>query len=289
MAEQTRLQLIGQAFAALADAESARFARELARVLSSLERDLLGMVQGVRAGKRGVLAQVGRLITLRREIREALDASGYSTLATRASLDVVEGMAQVASRSRLVAAGAAMGRVSPSRLKAMASLFRLDLLGIGEALAHQVWRSAVLSIYTNRPAAGIVADLAKAIEKSRAQAQTLFDTQSSILGRQMVAEEEAAPDQAYLYVGPADGKVREWCVDHLGMVMTKPRIEALDNGQLPNPYLTAGGYNCRHSWLAVSDPALIALANTGERAPGYAEMVTRANEARDYLKRRRAA
>lgn len=291
MAEQDRLQLVGQSFASLADSESALFARELGRVLAVLERDLLALVQGVREGNRGILSRVGRLLTLRREIRLALEQAGYQALITRASIDVVEGMARVASRSRIAQAGAALGRVSPQRLQGLANLMRADLLGIGDTLAHQVWRSAVLGIYSNRPAQTIVAELAKAIEKSRAQAQTLFDTQTSVIGREIVAAEETEPDQAYLYVGPTDGRVRDWCLEHLGQVMTRERIEALDNGQLPNPFLTGGGYACRHSWLAVSDPDLIALVNTGERAPGYAERVSEAREARKVLKfrRRRAA
>lgn len=83
--------------------------------------------------------------------------------------------------------------------------------------------------------------------------------------------------------------MRDWCLDHLGLVMTKDRIDALDNGQLPNAFLTGGGYNCRHTFLAVSDPDLIALANTGQRAPGYETRIVEARDARAFLKRRRAA
>jgi hypothetical protein len=289
MAEQDRLQLIGQAFASLADTESARFSRELGRVLAALERDLLGLVAGVREGRRGVLARVGRLLTLRTEIRQALEASGYSALITRASLDAVERMAATAT-GRIVTQGAAMGRVSPERLRVLAELMRADLLGVGETLAHQVWRSAMFSVYTDRPVSEIVGVLAKAIEKSRAQAQTLFDTQVSIVGRQIVAAEPTADDQqAYLYVGPVDGMVREWCLSQIGMVRTQPAIEALDNGQLPNPFITGGGYNCRHSWMAVSDPELIALADTGTRAPGFGERVDRARAFKAGRKTQRSA
>jgi hypothetical protein len=271
MAEQDRLQLLGQTFASLADTESARFARELSRVLAVLERDLVGLVAGVREGRRGVLSKVGRLLTLRKEIREALTRAGYSALATRTSLDVVERMAMAAQSSAIVRESAALGQVTAARLKTLAGLMREDLLGVGETLAHQVWRSAVFSIYTDRPVKDVVSDLAKAIEKSRAQAQTLFDTQVSIVGRQVVAQEPKTGDDAYLYVGPVDGVVRPWCREQLGMVRSKAAIDALDNGQLPNAFVTAGGYNCRHSWMAVSEPELLALKDTGTRAPGYEE------------------
>lgn len=289
MPEQDRLQLVGQSFANLADRESSRFASELGRVLAQLERDLLGMVQDVKAGKRSALAKVGRLLMLRKEIRAALDSSGYSHLVTRAAIDVVDGMAGIAARSKIAQAGARLGTVSPARLKTLAELFRQDLLGVGQQMAHQVWRSSVLALYTNRPAAEIVGHLAKAIEKSRAQAQTLFDTQVSVIGREIVAAEETTPDQAFLYVGPVDGRTREWCLERVGKVYTRDAIDAMDNGALPNVFITAGGYACRHSWMAVSDPDLIAIANTGERAEGYAEMVARARAAKAFLKHRKAA
>lgn len=289
MAEQDRLQLAGQSFASVADSASARFSRELGRVLAVLERDLLGLVGGVRDRQRTVLSRVGRLLTLRREIRQALDASGYSALVTRASLDVVDRMASVVSRSRLVASSAALGTVSPARVRAVASLLRADLLGLGETLAHQVWRASVLGIYTGQPSSVLVKNLAQAIDRSRAQAQTLFDTQTSIAGRQIIAAETQASEQAYLYVGPVDGVVRPFCLEQLGMVRSRPSIDALDNGQLPNVFLTGGGYNCRHSWMAVSDPDLLALVDSGVRAPGFADRVETARAFKAARSTRRAA
>lgn len=285
MPEQDDLQLVGRTFAAVADTESARFARALGAVLRQLERDLLGLIQDVRAKDRTVFSRLGRLLTLRKEIRQALTDAGYSAIVTRSAIDAVSRMADAATGSSIVRASASLGRVSPARLEAMAKLMRADLLGLGDTLAQQLWRAALTGLYTQTPTEQILAGLQKQIDKSRAQIQTLYDTQVSVVGRQIVADEPKADErQAYLYVGPADGVVRDWCVQHLGLVMTQDAIEKLDNGQLPNPFLTGGGYNCRHSWLAVSDPELIALANTGQRAPGYDAMVARAKAAREVLK-----
>lgn len=274
MAEQDRLQLAGQTLASVADTESARFARELARVLAQVERDLLALVG--RTKTRSTVATLGRLLGLRRDLRKAIEASGYPQMVTRVSIDAVERMAQAVAGNRLIAQGMALGRISQARLGAMAGLLRLDLLGLGDTLSHQVWRAAVLGSYSAKAQDALVKAIATAVERTLAQAQTIFDTQVSILGRQIVAQEATEPEQAYLYVGPVDGRVREWCLEHLGLVKTKDQIEALDNGQLPNPLLTGGGYNCRHSWLAVSDPALIALVNTDQRAEGFDARVAQA-------------
>lgn len=265
MAEQDRLTLIGQVFARVVDTESARFARELTRVLAQIERDLLAKLAGVPT--RTGLSQVGRLISLRRDLRAAVTKAGYPEMVTRVSLDAVARMAAAVAGRSLVEGAVTLGTLPASRIQALARLMSADLLGLGDALAQTVWRAAVMASFSAK--ADPVPALAKAIETTRANAQTLFDTQVSIVGRQIVAAEPTEPEQAYLYIGPVDSVVRPWCREQLGLVKTRDAIEALDNGQLPNPLLTGGGYNCRHSYVAVSDPALIALANTDERAPGY--------------------
>lgn len=273
MSEQDRLQLAGQMFASVADTESARFARELARVLAQVERDLLALAG---SQSRATVAKLGRLLGLRRDLRKAIDTSGYPQLVTRVSIDAVERMAQAVSQSRLITQGAALGRLSQARLGAMAGLLRLDLLGLGEALSHQVWRAAVLGSFSAAAQDSLVKAIAAAIERTRAQAQTIFDTHVSILGRQIAAQEVTEPEQAYLYVGPVDGRVRDWCLERVGKVYTRDVIDQMDNGQLPNVFLTGGGFSCRHTMMAVSDPALTALANTDQRAEGFAERVATA-------------
>jgi hypothetical protein len=40
--------------------------------------------------------------------------------------------------------------------------------------------------------------------------------------------------------------------EHVGKVYTRAEIDAMDNGQIDNVFLTGGGYNCRHVWMEVS-------------------------------------
>jgi hypothetical protein len=91
----------------------------------------------------------------------------------------------------------------------------------------------------------------------------------------------------FLYVGPVDSRTRDWCLGLVGKVRRKEDIETLDNGQLPNPFLTGGGWNCRHSWLAVSDPAVVALAGGDSRADGYDQRVAMARALKTQSKRLR--
>ncbi len=70
-----------------------------------------------------------------------------------------------------------------------------------------------------------------------------------------------APSVTYRYYGPDDKLNRPFCRHILDAQQDKQRqwtraeIEAMDNGQLPNPFVTGGGYRCRHWWiLAVAVP-----------------------------------
>ena len=65
--------------------------------------------------------------------------------------------------------------------------------------------------------------------------------------------------ERYVYEGTTDGKSRPWCANLAGSTMTKDEIEELWDseewaGKEPgDPFVVAGGYNCRHYWVAVSD------------------------------------
>ena len=58
---------------------------------------------------------------------------------------------------------------------------------------------------------------------------------------------------SFLYVGPSDGITRPFCAPLVGKVLTREEIATLDNGQIDNPLVSGGGYNCRHHWAPVAD------------------------------------
>ena len=57
----------------------------------------------------------------------------------------------------------------------------------------------------------------------------------------------------YLYVGPLDGKTRSFCRGLVGTVHSETDIEQMDNGQTGLVLSDGGGFNCRHTWNAVSN------------------------------------
>jgi hypothetical protein len=107
------------------------------------------------------------------------------------------------------------------------------------------------------------------------EARTLYDTQVNVFGRQVEAL-KSTPEDVYAYMGPADVKLRPFCREHVGKVYTKAQIDALDNGQLPNVFLTGGGYNCRHMFVSVSKfSELRDLLGSGERVPEIEDALKR--------------
>lgn len=112
--------------------------------------------------------------------------------------------------------------------------------------------------------------LAEAIQpqlgKSLPQAQAVADTGLSSFYRAVTDKgyqiiEDDLPDFKirYQYEGPLDVLTRPFCTklqrqSNEGKTWTRVQINAMDNGQLPNVWLTAGGYRCRHQWIIdVSD------------------------------------
>jgi hypothetical protein len=56
-----------------------------------------------------------------------------------------------------------------------------------------------------------------------------------------------------VYTGPVDNVIRPFCLERVGNTYTIDEISRMKNGQTDNVLLTGGGFNCRHSWVAVPD------------------------------------
>lgn len=277
MDELTRLIARAQRMADAGDLVSARFARELAKVWQDAERQLRRLLAEARPDSLTAAITATRAVVLRDRVRALLTAAGYDRLVSAATQASAETLVLAHLGASQVAEIAALTQTSQGTLEALRRIAATDLLAQGDDVATALWRSMVQQVFTTRPAHEILDDLAEALDDEMAAVQTLFDTQMSIYSRQVeaLATEGLGADQPFLYVGPADNVTRPFCLEYLGRVMTKAEIEQLDNGQLPNPFLTGGGYNCRHQWLAVESEELRALAGTSDRVPEVRDAVAR--------------
>jgi len=245
---------------------SAAFALELAKVMKDAERALRTLVLAERAAS----AESLRVAVLLQRVRRILATSGYDTLVSASTAvmsdQLVASVLQGADLRKLE-----LVQSSQATIAALREIATVNLWQSGDETATALWRSLVQHLFTTRPTSEILQDLADALDRDEAHIRTLFDTQVSIYGRQVedLATEDLGPAQPFLYAGPIDDKTRPWCLERVGKVFLRAEIEAMDNGQLPNPMVTGGGYNCRHSFMAVESQAMRDLVGTGWRAPQY--------------------
>lgn len=294
MNELDRLIAHAERLARTGEQLSTVFAAELATVWRDADRELRRLVLDVRQGSVSAAVQATRAVALKDQVRAILTASGYDALIVAATDTATSTLIREVLSEKTAAEVAAFRGSSAPLLDALTEIARIDLLAQGDEIAVSLWRSLSQYLLTTRPVNEILDDLADALDESSATVRTLFDTQVSIYGRQVEHASTGAlgPAQPFLYVGPIDDKTRDWCLARVGKVYSRAAIDAMDNGQLPNPFLTAGGWNCRHSWLAVESQELRALTDTGEAVPIYAEDVTRIRarqQAKRAARKRRAA
>ena len=161
-----------------------------------------------------------------------------------------------------------------------------QLLGLSDERVGRVLALTVVKSSFPMSAAGhkVLCETA-AGEAERLRAET--DTAASVLNRIAAAFSATGRDhETFLYSGPIDGRLRPFCAERVGRVFSRKAIDAMDNGQLPNVYLTCGGHQCRHTWLPVPHgPGYEGLVDSGQFVePGYAEDVARVHEARARLR-----
>jgi hypothetical protein len=252
------------------------FAQQLAEVLRGTERRLTLLIRDLTDGSRSAIVKAGQANKARVEIRQALRDAGYDTLAESAygtRLDrVVE---EVLTTRRLATQSAEITASAETKLEALKALHATDLLDEGDEVARELWQATVRGVFGAREAGGILSDLGEIVSATEPQIQTLYDTSVSIFARQVEAVQAGNdPETLFAYMGPVDSKTREFCLARVGKVFSRKAIDAMDNGQLDNVFLTGGGYNCRHQWIEIAKSSELApLAESGHRVPEVADQV----------------
>lgn len=108
--------------------------------------------------------------------------------------------------------------------------------------------------------------IAKSFGVTDGQARTLAATGIATFYRvataRAVQQIEKETPLRYVYDGPDDRLTREFCHTlksdmRAGKSWSRAEIEAMDNGQLPNPFISCGGYNCRHQWRVALEQTIV--------------------------------
>jgi hypothetical protein len=205
------------------------------------------------------------LRTVEQMVREALDEAGVAKITQRfvgefaGGLPLVDEMLEIISREIRRPLEWRRGREDQAFLAAQQAMTQDALEAALETAAAAAQRRALFSVGALR-FADMVEQIALGMDRSISEATTLGATavvmfQRSATERAYRQIEREAPKGAvrYRYEGPRDKLTRPFCEEMLRRTarrpMTRDEIERADNGQLPNPFLTGGGYNCRHQWV----------------------------------------
>lgn len=245
---------LAQRTATEADRLGRAFAIQLAKVLRDTERRLPPLLTDVTRGDRTAIVYAGQANATRTQLRRVLTDAGYDDLAgvaTNAPLDKIA--ARVLASRRFAQQSADLQMPVVGRLEALKHLHLSDLLDVGDDIAKALNQATMRGVFNSRTPAAILRDLGDVLDSSDADIRTLYDTSVSIYGRQVEAIAAGDdPTATFAYMGPIDNVTRDWCLARVGKVFTHAEIDAMDNGQLDNVFLTGGGYNCRHVWMEVA-------------------------------------
>ena len=268
----TDLQRQEERTARLVDELTDRFAVELGDVLKLLVSKIRTLVRQLQKRPDGrIVASQQNLalaLALKADLIAALKDAGYADLARSFTTTPLDDLARhLLENAPRIDGVLQIGRLDVDTLVALKRLRLAELLQVGEDIAVTLWRIVVDGVLGLRPVVDLVQDIADALDISERRARQIYDTAVSTYSRQvdqLLSDGDA--DEKFFYVGPVDIRVRPFCWARVGKVFTRADIDAMDNGQIPNPMLTGGGYNCRQAFRRVSplDKELLDL-KPGER------------------------
>lgn len=134
-----------------------------------------------------------------------------------------------------------------------------NLDAVVEGIATAAKKDALLTVGALN-FSDLASTLAERFNRTITEASTLAETSMvmfyrTITDRGFAQIEAGLPKGAvrYRFEGPSDKLTRPFCKRTLARTkkepMSRAQIDQLDNGQLPNCFITGGGYNCRHQWV----------------------------------------
>jgi hypothetical protein len=135
------------------------------------------------------------------------------------------------------------------------------LLAVVDGAAMMAKRKALMNVNA-LPFKDLVEEISTVFSRTVPESVGLAETGMAMFFRTVSDRgfqhiEESLPEGAlkYRFEGPLDRLTRPWCRHTLADTLTHPlartQIERLDNGSLPNPWISGGGYRCRHQWVLV--------------------------------------
>jgi hypothetical protein len=135
-----------------------------------------------------------------------------------------------------------------------------DALGAVMEMVAANAKNRVLLSFGGMSFADLTESLAKSFHRALPEATGLAETATATYYRVIadrgyqIIEQDHPSALRYSYDGPLDKLNRPFC-RHLeeeargGTSWTREQIDEMSNGQIPNVFISAGGWRCRHQWV----------------------------------------
>lgn len=257
---------------AFRDGSIDEFQRELVKVIRRLDRRIqraVGTLNTSGGNFKKTSRAIGEASKIQRQMEEALVASGYhrevrtflgtaTPLRTQmeaayARLGLPVGFNTVdieAFRATLAADYTTFANIG----RRGTDLIRTDFISAvtGEANVNEFMSRTQAYLY-GKEGMGLLDASGSPMFR---HAATLADTSMTQLHRKQMADlGEKAGVERWQYRGPFDKSTRIFCRHLWQKVYTREEIDDLDNGMVPDVFVSGGGWNCRHTWLPyLEDP-----------------------------------
>lgn len=249
------------------------FTEHLRGVVTMAQAKMAGYLQAsltTTAGKIDrTLGNLRVVRTLDDRFMEFLDESGYSALLSAYVTSFAGEKAFL--QETLQYLGYDPVAFTASDLKVFGSLQLnavTSMTTVAEAAAGTAMQQALFSI-GGLKFAGLVQSLASKIDASLPRIRTIAETSMTTYYRtltdqafQKIEKDLPELDQRYRYSGPLDSRNRPFCrhLENVDKAYSRAEIDQMNNGMLPNVFLSCGGWNCRHVWILDTRKQLAAAA-----------------------------
>lgn len=248
-----RLELLEGAHEATIDATIAELRRTWSEAVQQTREDVLS------AFDREDLNDVERVAAVRVDLLEQRPAMARAIW--RRWRERLEALVERADQIVTVAGGAAS--IDQDLVEELLGFWptRTDPSGSGMAgrfanlelwQRHEIALSVTRSVLGQADRTTLVNDLATITGQATRVADRQFHDGTIEFSRTVTkAKADEAGYEFFEYVGPRDRVTRPFCRARVDKVFSRDEIDRMDNGQLPDVFITGGGHNCRHHWRPV--------------------------------------
>jgi hypothetical protein len=260
------LQEIHNQHARYTDSMVHAFETHLHEIVAKAQANVLGQLQKQLSITDGVIDQTPAnyrtLRKLNQMFLDAMDQAGYQRLVTAfvgefpGQLPYLNEILELLSDQ--VQGGLPIANLSADPVLQTFQLSAADALNaVVEGVAGSVMQRSMLSV-GGLQFGELAQTLAEKLAVSVPRAVTLADSSMTMFyrtanDRAFQVIEAGAPKQELKYKlsGPLDKLTRPWCEDMLARTkdhgLTRDEFNSYPNGQIPNPFISCGGWNCRHA------------------------------------------